>query len=142
MDLAANLIKTIVEQRIRLAGDNCRQEIETFLDPATQQAKHILSYGLDIAVHVSLIPKKCHCRQICQKAVEFEVWKIRVKTAIDSSDATTILPIFLQQAILSQLHFSPFNAWLLDKHKGRLPRGHRCVYRLVYLFVDRFKRFM
>ncbi|KAI6182440.1 hypothetical protein M3Y97_00380400 [Aphelenchoides bicaudatus] len=128
-DFAANLIKNIVEQRSQLAGDS-KITIEKFLESATQQAKHILSYGLNIAVHVSLVPQKCQCPNgKCQKAVEFEVWTMRVDRNTDSNNKS-IMPIFLQQAILSQLYFSPFNSWLSDKPNNRLPKSHRCVYRI------------
>jgi hypothetical protein len=129
-DFAANLIRTIVEQRSQLVGES-KQSVETFLESATQQAKHILLYGLNIAVHVSLAPLKCQCTSRetgCKQAVEFEVWTICVDKKLDNNDPT-ILPIFLQQAILSQLHFSSFNAWLSDNHNGRLPKGFKCVYR-------------
>jgi hypothetical protein len=120
--ISAEIIRTIVGQRSQLAGESTQQ----FLDSATQQAEHILSYGLNIAIRISLVALKCQCSQKeeCQKSMEFEVWNIQLeKNSINNS----ILPVFLQNAVLSQLHFSPFNAWLSDS--DRFPSGYRCIYR-------------
>jgi len=126
--LSAEIIRTIVEQRSQLAGRPT--STQQFLESVTQQAEHLLSYGLTIAVHVSLVPLKCQCSQKvneeCQQSVEFEVWTIQ----LEKNQTSGILPMFLQKAVLSQLHFSPFNAWLSDKHNGSFPDGYRCIYRL------------
>lgn len=129
-DFAANILKDIVEKRSQLAGDTT-DSTETFLKSATQQAKHILSYGLSISIHISLVPLKCQCSGKCQKAVDFEVWTIRTMRVDKNDDASnsSIMPIFLQQAVFSQLFFSPFSAWLKEKSGGRLPKSHRCVFR-------------
>lgn len=126
-ELAANLIRTIVEQRNQLSGESTHS-IETFLESATQQAKHILSFALDIAVHISLVPTNCQCLQKvnCKKAIEFEVWTIQLEKL---NNEPTILPMFLQQAVRSQLHFSPFSAWLSDNFNEKLPKDYKCIYK-------------
>lgn len=124
-ELAASLIRTIVEQR-KVPSHS----LDTFLESTTQQAKHILSFGLAISVRVLLEPEKCECqlKSDCKKAIEFEVWTIKVDKYTEEN-GLTILPIFLQQAVLSNLHFSSFNSWLSQNHGGKLPNGCRCVFK-------------
>jgi hypothetical protein len=128
-ELAADLIRTIVEQRNQLAKEP-PYSVDTFLESTTQQAKHILSYGLAISVRVLLVPDKCECKlkADCKKAIEFEAWTIKVDRLTEDTELT-ILPIFLQQAVLSQLHYSSFNSWISQNHSGKLPNGNRCVFK-------------
>jgi hypothetical protein len=134
MEFPGEIVANIIEQRINLSSNpNSTSLIREVKDHTLQQISHILSHGLSIDIDIILTSDKCltSSSSECKSFYPIERWNIqRLKENEVKAIATPpLLPIFLKNAIRSQLHFSPINSWLSQNDK-KFPEDIKCSHRI------------
>uniref|UniRef100_A0A183CR38 Uncharacterized protein n=1 Tax=Globodera pallida TaxID=36090 RepID=A0A183CR38_GLOPA len=125
MDLAKELCVEVLRDRIQQFSSPS-MEYNAKLGSALADADRFLVDGVPISIHLLLCHSDCKAseRELCTAAQTLEVWffKIQGRVPYEVAAQPPMLPLFLRQAIRSQLHFSPFRSWLTAR-KDAKPDG-------------------
>uniref|UniRef100_A0A914I968 Atos-like C-terminal domain-containing protein n=1 Tax=Globodera rostochiensis TaxID=31243 RepID=A0A914I968_GLORO len=125
MDLAKELCVEVLCDRIQQFSSPST-EYNAKLGSALADADRFLVDGVPISIHLLLCHSDCKAseRELCTAAQTLEIWffKIQGRVPYEVAARPPMLPLFLRQAIRSQLHFSPFRSWLTAR-KDAKPDG-------------------
>lgn len=124
MDLAKELINDVLRERsFFLTKTNTADCLlnEKMKSLMTSEADQFIQNELCVSVHVFMNHTGCKISNqeagICSAVQKLEEWtfKLHRERPLNAAAVTPILPLFLKQALRSQLHFSPLRSWLSAK---------------------------
>uniref|UniRef100_A0A915D7R3 Atos-like conserved domain-containing protein n=1 Tax=Ditylenchus dipsaci TaxID=166011 RepID=A0A915D7R3_9BILA len=117
MELSKELISEVLKERTSLH------------QPLLKEAELYLSTGLSIAIHILLGHSDCKATEPsrCPANQQLEVWTLKLLTE-GAATVNQMPPMFLKQAIRSQLYFSPIKSWFSTLKKSN--PGFCCLYRI------------
>jgi hypothetical protein len=129
MEFSGEIIANIIDQRINLSSKlpSFNPDVK---EKILQQISNIWS---DIYINIILYSDVCpmSISSECKSYYPIECWKIQRihEKEIKTNASPPLLPIFLKNAIQSQLHFSPINSWLAQNDK-KFPDNIKCAYKI------------
>ena len=120
MELAKQFFTDVLSERIQLTSppNTHSTECEKTKSSLALEADRSLEIGLTVTIHVLMGHEGCklggRAKDMCPAMQRLETWtfKLHRKRPSDATDRPPILPLFLKQAIRSQLHFSSLRSWL------------------------------
>ncbi|KAI1731659.1 chromosome segregation during meiosis domain-containing protein [Ditylenchus destructor] len=126
MDLAKDIVGDVIRERLT-SGPWSTVKIDEKSDPLKEAAVW-LTNGLSVSVHILLGHTDCNGKEPsrCDAVQPLEVWTVKVIDEEPTKAAQVMLPMFLKQAVRSQLFFSPIKSWFSENKTD----GFCCLYKL------------
>ncbi|KAL3102173.1 hypothetical protein niasHS_003582 [Heterodera schachtii] len=118
MELAKELIAEVLRDRTKQfsSGDNAKFGL------ALANADRFLAEGAAVSIHLMMAHANCKAsaKEFCEATQTLEVWTFKLQREVpyEVSARPPMLPLFLRQAVRSQLHFSPFRSWLTARQRA------------------------
>lgn len=126
MELAKDIVGEVIRERLTSSPLASVQSDEKF-DPQ-KEVTTWLSSGLSISVHILLSHSDCKAKEPsrCDAVQPLEVWTVEIIEEEPKKSAQLMLPMFLKQAVRSQLFFSPIKSWFSENKA----EGFCCLYKI------------